>query len=205
MTDRFIVYGRAGWGSVAVEAALTLLEASFAVREGPAPENPMAQVPSLILPSGEVMTESAAILIWLADRYPAAGLAPSLQSPARAAFLRWMSFVSAAIYALYWVRDEPSRVIDDAEGQAMVKARLQARITQCWSVMDVQVAPAPYLTGESLSVLDLYVAMVSRWSPGRPAFFTAAPSMAAAVRRVDADPRLTAFWASRHPLRPGER
>jgi glutathione S-transferase len=35
----------------------------------------MRQVPVLVLPSGEIMTESAAMLIWLADHYPDAGLA----------------------------------------------------------------------------------------------------------------------------------
>ena len=73
----------------------------------------MRQVPAMLLPNGELMTESAAILIWLADSHPEARLAPTMAAHARPAFLRWMAFVSSAIYALYWIRDEPRRIIDD--------------------------------------------------------------------------------------------
>jgi GST-like protein len=55
------------------------------------------------------MTESAAILIYLADSHPAANLSPPLDDPRRPAFLRWMSYVSAQIYALIWVTDDPGR------------------------------------------------------------------------------------------------
>ena len=72
--------------------------------------NPMRQVPALVLRTGELMTESAAILTWLADSHPDSGLAPALTSPMRPRFLRWMNFISAQIYALYWVRDDLSRL-----------------------------------------------------------------------------------------------
>jgi GST-like protein len=111
MDDAYIVYGSPGSGSVPVEAALTLIGAPYevigetvlrTVARNPAVStvNPLGQVPALVLPGGEVMTESAAILIWLADRYPEAGLAPLPSGERRAAFLRWMAYVSSAIYAL---------------------------------------------------------------------------------------------------------
>ena len=52
--------------------------------------------------------------------------------------------------------------------------------------MDSQVTPAPYILGERLSVLDLYVACVSRWSPGRERFEKEAPKMAAMLRSAAA-------------------
>jgi len=200
-----IVYGQAGSGSVAVEAALRLAGAPHELREGPSPDNPMAQAPSIVLPSGEMMTESAAILIWIAESFPEARLGPPPASPARAQFLRWMSFVSAAIYALYWMRDEPSRLGVDPGQQQVAKERLHNRITACWRIMDSQVSPAPYLTGARLSVLDLYIAVVSRWSPRRPTFYAAAPGLAKVVRRVDAEPGLQRLWAERFPFQQGER
>jgi GST-like protein len=57
--------------------------------------NPFGQVPALVLPGGEVMTESAGILIWLADRYPDAALAPPPSDEKRPALLRWMAYVSS--------------------------------------------------------------------------------------------------------------
>src|ERR1700735_1616192 len=111
------VYGAAGSGSIAVEAALTLLgipydlveagaRADEAARERVAPVNPMRQVPTLVLEDGTIMTESAAILIWLADRHPESGLAPAPMAAEGAAFLRLMLYVSSALSALQWRETE---------------------------------------------------------------------------------------------------
>jgi GST-like protein len=210
----FVVHGGRGTGSVIVEAAMSLLGKRYEVIEEPAltsPDrasraaavNPMRQVPALILPDGQVITESAAILIWLADRYPGARLAPSVADPRRAAFLRWMAFVSSQIYALFWIRDDPTRLAADPAHAAVIRERTAARITHCWGAMNDHIEPGDYLLGGDLGVLDLYVAVISRWGPGRRAFYAAAPKMAPVVRRVDADPRLAALWAGRYPFVEG--
>ena len=136
----YTLYGAAGSGSVPVEATLTLLGLPYEVVEAPTWEgeaererggrvNPMRQLPALITPAGETITESAAILIWLTDRHPEAELAPGPDDPRRAQFLRWMTFIPASIYSMFWVRDEPSRLAgDDPTAQATIKARTAERI-----------------------------------------------------------------------------
>jgi len=214
MSDRYLVYGAKGTGSVIIEAALTLLDLPYDVVEAAilaergddaalAAVNPMRQVPALRLPSGELMTESAAILIWLADEHPEARLAPTMAELARPAFLRWMAFVASAIYALFWIRDDPSRLVDDAAVGAEIKARTGARITECWRTMDAQVDPGRYLLGDDLTVLDLYVTVISRWAERRRRFYEVAPKMTPVVRRVDAHPRLAPLWAARFPFADG--
>ncbi len=208
----FTLYGAAGSGSVPVEAAMTLIGLDYRIieavtwegeaeRDKVAAVNPMRQIPALILPDGETITESAAILIWLADAYPAARLGPSIDDPRRAQFLRWMSFIPASIYSMFWVRDEPSRLVgDDTTAQAELERRTLERIAECWRIMDSQIAPGRFLLGDELSVLDLYVAVASRWTPRRQRFYAEAPRMADVVRRVDALPALQAFWAERFPF-----
>lgn len=153
MAEPFIVYGASASGSVPIEATLTLLNLPYRVEEHAPWEgkqeanrlariNPLRQVPALALPTGELMTESAAILIWLADAYPDGRLAPGVTDPARPAFLRWMTFVSAAIYALYWIADDPSRIVEREEDHAAVKARLFERIAHCWARMGASCARA---------------------------------------------------------------
>lgn len=214
MNGSYIVYGAPGSGSVPIEATLSLLGLPYRLEDytpWESPEraaalalvNPLRQVPALLLPSGELMTESAAMLIWLADRHPEGRLAPALTSPARAAYLRWMNFVSAAIYSLYWIRDNPARLTPRLDDHEWIKAQLSDRIAHCWGVMDAATGPAPYILGDELSVLDLYVATVSRWSPGRRRFYEVAPGLADVVRRVDADPRLAALWDARFPFVAG--
>jgi GST-like protein len=206
MAGEFVVHGERGWGNVAVEAALTLIGAPYRVVDTGAtgPKRPpatiTAQVPVLELPSGEIMTESAAILIWLADAYPIARLAPAIDSPMRPAFLRWMTFVAASIYALYWVKDDPARVVDGEAAKAQVKARLAERIVRGWALMEAGITPGTWLLGGEITVLDLYVTVVSRWTPRPRLHSQIAPKIAGVVRRVEAHPRLAALWAERFPI-----
>ncbi len=211
MDKPYVVYGANGGGSVPVEAVLTLLGLPYEVVEAPAweseevreriaPINPMRQIPALVLPSGEVLTESAAILMWLAELDPEGKLAPPPGDPRRAAYLRWMTFIPAAIYSMFWIRDVPSRLAEGEAAIELIKTRTLERIAECWRAMDSQVEPARYLLGDELTVLDIYVAVVSRWSPRRERFYQEAPKMAEVVRRVDAEPRLQAFWAERFPF-----
>jgi GST-like protein len=210
------LYGARGSGSVPVEAALTLIGRPYELidsytwsKKDPASgdqvlaANPMRQVPALVLASGEVITESAAILIWLAEQHPQARLAPLPGDPMRAQFLRWMSFVSSAIYSLYWVKDDPFRLVPDPAGHAALDEAILDRVADCWRMMGEQVTPGRYILGDELTVLDLYVAAVSRFRPRRKRFYRAAPKLEAVVRRVDEDPRLHALWAERMGFHEG--
>ena len=212
MSKPYLVYGQKGTGSVPVEATLLLLGEPYELLQ-PAPfeypqagdldaaamarVNPMQQVPALVLPNGELMTESAAILIHLADSHPAARLAPAPDDPKRPAFLRWMIYVAAQIYGQIWARDDPARLAAEKVHKAVILERTAERMAHCWRLMDAQVIPGRYILGEDLSVLDLYVRVVSCWGPRRPRFYQEAPKMSEVVRRVDGDPRLAAFWAER--------
>lgn len=208
----YLVYGAMGSGSMPVEAALTLIGAPYRVEEivtyaseaertRMAAHNPMRQVPALVTPEGETLTESAAILIWLAEQHPEAGLAPLPDDPRRAQFLRWMCFIPAAIYALYWVRDDTSRLVgEDPSAQAEIDRRTLRRISECWGVMERQTRPGRFILGDELTVLDLYMAVVSRWRPLRPMFHAVAPRLGQVARRVDTHPQLTSLWAQRFPF-----
>jgi GST-like protein len=220
MSREYTVYGASGSGSMPVEAALTLMKQPFRVveavtwegdaeRDKVAVVNPMRQIPALITPELETITESAAILLWLTERHPEAGLAPEPGDPRRAQFLRWMSFIPAAIYSMYWVRDVPSRLVgEDEAAQGVLLERTAERIADCWAVMESQLGPTlepgGFLTGPTVSVLDLYVTVASRWTPRRKRFAAVAPKMADVVRRVDELPELQAFWIGRWPFAEGE-
>jgi len=210
------IYGAAGSGSAVVEAALELMAQPYQViAEAPVwqdqternkvlPVNPLAQIPVLRTAKGEIITESSAILLWLTEQHPQAGLAPAIGSPERAQFLRWMSYIPAAIYSMYWVRDVPSRLVgDDVMAQQQVLVRTSERIAFCWQQMASQLTPGQFLLGDNCTVLDLYVAVVSRWTPRRQRFYQVAPNLADVVKRVDALPQLQQFWAKRFPFDEG--
>jgi len=205
-----VLYGAAASGSVAVEAALTLLGIPFQLIEGETwsseaarqrvgEQNAMRQIPTLVLPSGETLAESAAILIWLADAHPAAKLSPALDDPMRAQFLRWMFFVSSAIYSLHWIKPDVTRIGAPQSAKGDVVDSVHERIAFCWRTMDAQLSPSRYLLGDTLSVLDLYVAVISRFGPWRERFYQEAPKMTPVIKLVDDDPRLKELWERRFP------
>ena len=214
MSETFTVYGSPGYGSTIVEGALELLGLPWtSVDAGPngtAEEqarllsvNPLKQTPVLVTPDGRTLTESGAILIWLGDLHPDRGLAPAADAPERADYLRWMAYIPAQIYPMYLLKDHPHRwVSGDAAGDEL-KGRAVGQIRTAWRAMEAQVEPGPFILGERMSLLDLYVTIVSRWTPRRAWFAEACPKLNAVVERVDALPALADFWARRFPFSEG--
>src|SRR5687768_11496274 len=131
------LYARPGWGSAIVELQLAWYGLPYTVedvdnpftsedaRSRLAPMNPIAQLPTLRLPDGQVMTESAAITLHLADiaGRPDHTLVPQVGDPARPAFLRWLVFIVANIYPTFTYADDPARFVDDESARAGFKAK----------------------------------------------------------------------------------
>lgn len=215
MSETFTVYGSPGYGSTIVEGALELLGLPWtSVEAGPngtAKEqarlqavNPLKQTPVLVTPDGRTLTESSAILIWLGDLHPEAGLAPAAGAPERADYLRWMAYIPAQIYPMYLLKDHPERWVSGDAGDEL-KARAVGQIRTAWAAMEGQVEPAPFILGGRMSLLDLYVTIVSRWTPRRVWFAEFCPKLNAVVERIDALPELRDFWARRFPFSEGWR
>ena len=141
--------------------------------------------------------ESAAILIWLGDRYPEAGLAPAIDAPERAEYLRWMLFLSASIYSTFSISDGPERFHPDPATHPTLLDGANQRRADMWVLMNdaFDGAPGPFLLGETMSLLDVYVAMMSRWDPGRADFVDQCPALLPAVEATEADPVVAAVWA----------
>ncbi len=204
----FTVYGAKGSGSVAVEAALTLMGLDYKVVDADPwgdvaaldaleKVSPLRQVPVLELPDGRTMTESAAILLWFGDSREGRPFAPALSDPNRPAYLRWMVYIPAAIYPMYGIKDNVASWVSDGDCQVELTANTIDRITACWKIMEAAVEPSPFILGDSPTFLDLYVSVVSRWTPGRDAFAENCPKLGAMVKLVDEDPRLLGLWAER--------
>lgn len=196
------LYGSKGCGSVIVELMLELahIEYTFidAIQWQPFTRhpdllklNPLGQVPVLVLDDGSVMTESAAIVLWLAEKIP--GMIPPNPS-IRAVFQRWMIFVPANMYAVFAFRDFPQRWVDGDVAQAQFKEKLTERLRECWRVLESELKPSPYLLGADMCALDPYLAMLGRWTPGREWITTHCPHVAASLARTEQHPAVNAMW-----------
>jgi GST-like protein len=204
MTERWRVLGCKGCGSAIVEAALVLARVPYDREEvdytvkGPARDrlfalNPLGQVPTVILPDGTVMTESAAIILHLDETYPEAGLLPRVGDPLRRDALRWLLFLISSVYPTFTYGDEPEKWIGDAG--PMLREATHTYRRQLWKQLE-GVAKEPWFLGETRSALDLYIAVMTNWRPRRDWFEQECPKLFAIANVVDDDMRLTTLWAA---------
>jgi GST-like protein len=190
------LYAAPGCGSALTEIALDwcglryeLIELSFAqvaaaTHEDLLAANPLHQVPTLVLESGQVMTESAAIVLWLDELHPAAALLPSRGSAERAHALRWLLFMVTTLYPTFSYADFPERYVSGEVARRELVSSNQSRRKQLWRQLN-EAALAPWFCGAQPSMLDAYIAVMSRWHPKRPWFTQNAPRLYAIAQRAD--------------------
>lgn len=156
--------------------------------------NPQGRVPTLLV-DGQVLTESAAIAMHLADLYPQAGLAPAVGTPERAAYYRWMLFGAYTLMPAYrgwFYPDEPA----GAENSDKVKASSRAALEAAWQqVSDHLEANGPYLLGEKRSAADFLFTMLMRWSRNMPRPTDRWPALHAYAARMKALPSFREVYA----------
>jgi glutathione S-transferase len=131
--------------------------------------NPMGKLPALVH-RGVAVTETAAILAYLADAFPKAELAPELTSSARGTYYRWLFFgagcVEPAIMDRMLSRPAPEK--PTAMGYGTYEDTV--------SVLEKALSPGPFLLGERFSAADVYIAsqigfgMMTKALDPRPAF-----------------------------------
>ena len=162
--------------------------------------NPMGKVPAIVH-KGKVVTEVAAIVCYLADAFPAAGLAPD---PAdRADYYRWIFFTSGPVEAAFTAKAMGWEV--PPERQAMAGF---GTYDTAMRVLEQAVGKRPYIAGDRFTAADLYVgAMVNfmltfKLLEPRPAFTDYAARMTdrdAYRRSKDIDAKLVAEQAAQQP------
>lgn len=130
--------------------------------------NPGGLIPVLETPDG-VLFETAAILLWLADRHGA--MAPAPTSAARAGFLKWLFFASNTLHADLRMLFYPGKYIGaDPAHQAQLQATLRQRLHIHLTSLDRAAAERPsWLGAPQPSVLDVYLACQLRWMALYPA------------------------------------
>ncbi len=196
MTGRHRLLGSKGCGSAIAEAAFEVAgigldreevdySAGSPTRDRLMAVNPLGQVPALVLPDGTLLTESLAIVHYVDDLAPAAGLVPARGDPRRARFYRWAAFLVAAIYPTFTYGDEPAKWVPEALGAKPLRESTDRHREALWRQLEGE-AGEPWFLGERMSALDLYVAVMTRWRPGPKWFEAHAPKLWAIARKASA-------------------
>ena len=184
-------YGARGYGSAITEGMLALAGHGYEFVdvggfEGPGPArdrlgtvNPLHQVPALVLDDGTILTETAAITLYLSDLVP--DLAPAVGTPDRNRFHHLLVWLVANVYPTFTYGDHPERWTASAPGELDdATARHRERLS-LW--LETQVAE-PFVLGESVCALDPYVAVLFAWRPRAAWFRRNTPRIAGIAERT---------------------
>ena len=198
----YTLFGFKGSGSAAVECALEMTGADYRIVEAASWEknealaelarvNPLLQIPTLQLPDGTVLTESAAILMHLGLAFPNSGLLPG-DASRRDLALRGLVYIAANCYSCISIVDYPERYTtqtDDAS-RAAVCDGAKERLHRHWDIFaDLHpVADQRFIGGEQPGALDLLAAVVSKWSGARAHARDSRPAFSALLERIDSHP-----------------
>lgn len=203
MAENFVLYGREGSGSAVCEAVLALtglpheLVESVKNEDGTAPFellalNPLGQVPTLVMPNQSIMTESAAICIYLADL--GSTLAPKPGDALRAQYLRWMVYLSSNNYMTdlrFYYADRFS--IDETHADGIRTAAAKRKEFE-WDVIAAFIGEKPFMLGAEMSVVDIYAAMLICWIENREEFFARHPNVVVLYKNVMNNPKINEIW-----------
>lgn len=192
------LYGAPGWGSAISEIMLTMAGEpyQFINVEGfdePGPQrdrlqalNPLCQVPTLELDDGQILTESAAIALWLLDRHPQ--FAPEPGTPERQQFWRLLIWLVANVYPTFTYGDYPARWVTE-NPQALTDSTNRYR-ESLWRWLETQLHHAPYTFGEQLTLIDAWWPVIRLWRPRAEWFAAETPGLNALADRVCERPEL---------------
>jgi glutathione S-transferase len=120
--------------------------------------NSKGYVPALLLDDGQVLTENVAVLLYIADRNPAAGLAPAAGTLERYRLIEWLAFINSEIHKNYAPLFYPTA---GEETKQFTRTNLAKRLD--W--LNTALGPRKFLAGEGFTVADAYLFTVLRWSP----------------------------------------
>jgi len=127
--------------------------------------NPHGRVPTLVM-GGEIMMESAAISVYLADKHPEANMSPTLDDPQRWEYLQWMAYLTNTLQETMLLKRYSSGYTTDADPSA-VSDSAAVRLNQILQVLEAGLEKhgGPFLLGDNLSTADIYLNMVLGWDP----------------------------------------
>ncbi|MDE1986951.1 MAG: glutathione S-transferase family protein [Alphaproteobacteria bacterium] len=207
----YTLYGENGSGAFCVEAALAEAGATYTFQpvsldknEQRSPAflaiNPSGKVPALRLPSGDIVTETAALLLVVAERYPDAGLLPPVATPARAQAMRWIAFMASEIYPMVEIADYPDRFVPAGAPAEALKLKVRDRIRA--RMLDAEQAVAgPWFLASGFSAVDIYAAMFSRWRECRSEGWREEhlPKICAVADALSQRPVIAPIWRKHFP------
>jgi glutathione S-transferase len=152
--------------------------------------NPKGYVPALRLPGGQVLTEGAVMVQYIADQVPERQLAPPAGTLERYRLEEWLVFIATELH-------KGASPLYNPTASAELKQSLLARLAARWSTLAAGVRDRPYLMGERFTIADGYATYVLRaWQNAQKQDLARWPELADYYARLVARPAVVAALAA---------
>jgi glutathione S-transferase len=157
---------------IALEEAAATYEAvpvDFAAQAQRSPEylaiNPKGRVPALVTETG-TLTETPALLVFVAQRFPAAELAPLSDPFALAQVQEFNSYLCSTVHVAHAHGRRGARWADDAAAIEAMKRKVPATMTECFELIERKLLKGPWVMGEQYTICDPYLFTIAAWLEG---------------------------------------
>jgi glutathione S-transferase len=127
--------------------------------------NPKARVPALVTDRG-VLTETPAILAFVAQLYPDASLAPLHDAFEFARIQAFNSYLCSTVHVAHAHRVRGHRWVDDAAAIAAMQAKVPQTVGDCFELIEREMFAGPWVMGEAYSISDPYLFTLTQWLAG---------------------------------------
>jgi glutathione S-transferase len=127
--------------------------------------NPKGRVPALVTESG-TLTETPALLVFVAQCFPQAELAPLSDPFALAKMQEFNSYLCATVHVAHAHGRRGTRWADDAAAIEAMKRKVPATMTECFGLIEHGFLKGPWVMGEQYSICDPYLFTIATWLEG---------------------------------------
>jgi glutathione S-transferase len=150
-------------------AEYSIQRINFAAEEQRKPEylaiNPKARVPSLVTERG-ILTETPAMLAFIAQSFPKARLAPLDDPFAFAEVQAFNSYLCATLHVAHAHRMRGHRWADDPAAIEAMKRKVPDSVAACYELIESKMLRGPWVMGEAYTICDPYLFTVAQWMEG---------------------------------------
>jgi glutathione S-transferase len=165
--------------------------------------NPKARVPALVTPQG-VLTETPALLLYIAQSFPQAGLAPLDDAFLLARVNEFNSYLCSTVHVAHAHRMRGYRWVDESDTDALdaMKKKVPQSVGECYELIERGMLESPWVLGERFSICDLYLFTLSQWMEGDGLDPTRFPKVSEHRRRMSAQPLVQKVLAAERAAAP---
>lgn len=157
--------------------------------------NPKGRVPALVTSRG-ILTETPAILAFVAQSFPAARLAPLDDPFAFAQVQSFNSYLCATVHVAHAHRLRGSRWADDPAAIEAMRKKVPQTVGECFDLIEREMLQGPWVMGAAYTICDAYLFTVAQWLEGDEVDLGRLPKVADHRRRMAEDPAVAKVVAA---------